>query len=57
MIDVCAAPGGKALHIAEKLYVKEEQRKEQYQEKCKEQCKEKVPAGDAVMGESASSDG
>ena len=57
VIDVCAAPGGKALHIAEKLYVKEEQRKEQYQEKCKEQCKEKVPAGDAVMGESASSDG
>ena len=40
VIDVCAAPGGKALHIAEKLYVKEQQgdeknlpediRKEQY---------------------------
>lgn len=41
VIDVCAAPGGKALHIAEKLYVKEKQ------------CKEKAPAGDAVMGESA----
>ena len=41
VIDVCAAPGGKALHIAEKLYVKEKQ------------CKGKAPAGDAVMGESA----
>lgn len=28
VIDVCAAPGGKALHIAEKLYVKEMQRNE-----------------------------
>lgn len=41
VIDVCAAPGGKALHIAEKLYVKERQ------------YNEKEPAGDAIIGESA----
>ena len=41
VIDVCAARGGKALHIAEKLYVKERQ------------YNEKEPAGDAIIGESA----
>ena len=41
VIDVCAAPGGKALHIAEKLYVKEGQHNG------------KEPAGDAIMREGA----